>query len=279
MRKDEEYRYCPERSGEEALPISPCKAFVGQKRILFDASLFDEPPIHLFDTGSLEANDLLTGTGSGRGKVRFFNHRGRELVLRHYRRGGLAQKILSDRYIRLNMENSRSWREWDLLARMYNDGLPVPRPVAAQVEVGPLLYSADLITERVPGARSLAEILQRKPLPPESWRDIGATIAWFHNSGIWHSDLNAENILLDERSGVYLLDFDRGKTGATEFWKRRNLARLLRSLHKIRRTTPFFAFEDELWQSLLQGYRNEERKSSVSRKHAPSGTRREEEPK
>jgi len=252
---------------------------VGPKRILFDASLFHEPPIHLFDTRSLEASNLLTGTGSGRGKVRFFRYQGRDLVLRNFRRGGLVQKILSDRYIRLGVENSRSWREWELLARMYNQGLPVPRPVAAMVEVGPLLYSADLITERIPGARSLAEILQQEPLSPETWRNIGATIAWFHNRGIWHSDLNAENILLDESSVVYLLDFDRGKTGATEFGKRRNLARLLRSLHKIRRATPFFAFEDELWQSLLQGYREEALAGSVSRNREPSGTRREEEPK
>ncbi len=252
---------------------------MGQKRILFDASLFDEPPIHLFDTRSLEANNRLTGTGSGRGEVRFFSYQGRDLVLRHYRRGGLIQNLLSDRYIRLNLENSRSWREWELLASMYTNGLPVPCPVAAQVEVGTLLYSADLITERIPGAHSLAEILQRGPLPPETWRDIGATIAWFHNRGIWHSDLNAENILLDERSRVYLLDFDRGKTGVTEFRKRRNLDRLLRSLRKFQHATPFFAFEEELWQSLLQGYQDEKRTSSVSRKHAPSGTRREEEPK
>ena len=252
---------------------------MGRKRILFDASLFDEPPINLFDTHSLEENNLLTGTGSGRGKVRFFSYQGRDLVLRHYHRGGLVQKLLSDRYIRLKPENSRSWREWELLASMYTNGLPVPRPVAAQVEVGTLLYSADLITERIPGVRSLSEILQRGPLPPETWRDIGATIAWFHNRGIWHSDLNAENILLDESSEVYLLDFDRGKTGATGLWKRRNLARLLRSLHKIRRTTPFFAFEDQLWQSLLQGYRDAERRNSLSREHASSGIRKEEEPK
>jgi len=252
---------------------------VDRKRILFDASLFDAPPIHLFDTRSLEENNLLTYSASGRGKIHFFCYQDLDLVLRHYRRGGLVQNLLSDRYIRLNLKNSRSWREWELLASMYTNGLPVPRPVAAQVEVGTLLYSADLITERIPGARSLAEILQREPLPPETWRDIGATIAWFHNRGIWHSDLNAENILLDESTGVYLLDFDRGKIGATEFRKRRNLSRLLRSLHKIRRSTPFFAFEDELWQSLLQGYRDEERTSSVFRKHAPSGIRREEEPK
>ncbi len=259
--------------------INPCQAFVGQKRILFDASLFNEPPIQLFDPRTLEANDLLTGTGSGRGMVCFFRYQGRELVLRKYRRGGLAQKILSDRYIRLGVDNSRSWREWELLARMYEEGLPVPRPVAAQVEVGSLFYSAALITERIPGSRSLAEILRHNPLPPEAWRHIGATVARFHNRGVWHPDLNAENILLDERDAVYLLDFDRGKTGATEFGKRRNLARLLRSLRKIRGATPFFAFEDALWQSLLQGYREEARTGSVSHKLAPSAISKEGEPK
>jgi 3-deoxy-D-manno-octulosonic acid kinase len=255
------------------LCINPCKAFAGQKRILFDASLFDEPPIHLFDPRSLEANNLLTGRGNGRGQVHFFRYQGLDLVLRSFRRGGLVQKILSDRYIRRKVENSRSWREWELLARMYNDGLPVPRPVAAHVELGTLFYSADLITKRIPGARSLAEILQQGPLSPETWRNIGATIAWFHNRGIWHSDLNAENILLDESSGIYLLDFDRGKMGATQLRQRRNLARLLRSLRKIRRAKPFFAFEEAFWQSLLHGYHIGRKTESAYRERStPSNT-------
>ncbi len=244
--------------------ISPCTAFIGDRQVLFDSSLFNEPPIHLFDGDTLDRQDLLTGHAAGRGQVWFFRYAGREMVLRHFRRGGLLRHFMHDSYLRPAARHSRSWREWQLLQRMYAQGLPVPRPVAAQARIRGPLYSADLITERIPGARSLAEHLRQAPLDEESWRRIGATVGLFHERDIWHSDLNAYNILLDDSGSVYLIDFDSGREGASGLGKRRNLSRLLRSLRKIRAATPFFAFDESFWQCLLQGYRNPHRHAALN---------------
>jgi 3-deoxy-D-manno-octulosonic acid kinase len=238
------------------LEIRPSTAVIGKKKILFDAALFSEPPVDLFDPQQLAAKGLLTGGATGRGQAWFFRYHGRELVLRHCRRGGLVEKVLLDRYWGGKPENSRSWREWRLLLRLYREGLPVPRPVAANVHSGRFFYRADLITELIPGACSLADCLEAGPLAAESWHRIGAAIALFHHRGVWHPDLNARNILFDENGKVFLIDFDRGRLRSKGRWQQRNLERLLRSLRKIQRKIPGFFFNEADWPLLLEGYRH-----------------------
>jgi 3-deoxy-D-manno-octulosonic acid kinase len=238
------------------LEIHPSTAVIGERQILFDAALFSEPPADLFDSQHLAANGLLTGVAVGRGQAWFFRFQERDLVLRHFRRGGLVEKVLLDRYLGCKPENSRSWREWHLLLRLYREGLPVPRPVAANVHSGRFFYRADLITELIPGACSLADCLETGPLAADSWRRIGDVIALFHRRGVWHPDLNARNILFDENGKVYLIDFDRGRLRTTGSWQQRNLQRLLRSLHKIKKNLPAFSFEEADWLLFLEGYSN-----------------------
>jgi tRNA A-37 threonylcarbamoyl transferase component Bud32 len=116
------------------------------------------------------------------------------------------------------------------------------------------LYTADLITERIPATRTLAESIQDADPPLGTWANVGHTIAKFHAAGVHHADLNAHNILLGTQ-GCSLLDFDRGRIRPRGAWERRVLKRLQRSLQKIQRLHPAARFDASRWEALLDGYR------------------------
>ena len=60
------------------------------------------------------------------------------MVLRHFHRGGLVGRLNRDLYLRVGAPRCRAFREFDLLADMHVQGLPVPLPVAARyVPFGP----------------------------------------------------------------------------------------------------------------------------------------------
>jgi len=68
---------------------------------------------------------------------------------------------------------------------------------------------------------------------------------------VHHADLNANNILLNPMSEVYLLDFDRGRIEPRGAWEQDVWARLRRSLEKIKGQRPTVAFGEEQWNWLL----------------------------
>ncbi len=173
-----------------------------------------------------------------------------EWVLRHYRRGGLPAKLVADLYLWPGLELTRPWREWRLLAELHTLGLPVPRPVAARVVQGGIAYRGDLVTRRIPAARSLAELLRDSAAAP--WREVGACIHRFHEAGVWHADLNAHNVLVDAGATVWLIDFDRSeRRRPAPGWQQANLERLTRSLHKLGLDGDAFR---RAWGALLGGY-------------------------
>ncbi len=166
----------------------------------------------------------------------------------------MIRRLSEDEFVWNGEDRTRSFREWRLLAELTRRRLPVPRPVAARyVRKGPR-YTADLITERLPGVASLATKLGAGRLPADAWRSVGATIARFHAERVFHADLNAHNIQIDDAGAVYLLDFDRGRIRSRHgAWTLGNLRRLRRSLDKIRRYDAA-QFADGDWDVLLQGY-------------------------
>ena len=87
------------------------------------------------------------------------------------------------------------------------------------------------------------------------WIAIGSVIRRFHEHGVYHSDLNANNIMIDEGGRCYLIDFDRCSIRQPKFkWQNDNLLRLKRSLNKTNNNEKNFFFSDENWRSLLRGY-------------------------
>ncbi len=198
--------------------------------------------------------DKLVGQAQGRGAVAFIDAGEHGWVLRHYRRGGLIAKFITDHYLWLGVEKTRAFREWRLLAELRERGLPVPHPVAAQVQRAGLSYTADLITARIPDAQTLAELLQKQRLAASQWQALGALLARFHNAGIYHHDLNAHNIMCDAGGQFYLIDFDKGCLRAPGAWQKANCERLLRSLRKLDVAEPGFHFTQSDWQALQGGY-------------------------
>jgi 3-deoxy-D-manno-octulosonic acid kinase len=189
----------------------------------------------------------------GRASIAIVNSGAERWVLRHYRRGGFIARISRDRYLWLGESRTRSFAEWRLLAELRRRGLPVPAPVAARYVRSPLTYRADLITEQLPNTLTLADAITGAELPRESWQAVGTTIARFHREGVHHADLNAHNILLGSgtEQNVYLLDFDRGEIRNRGGWEQDVLARLRRSLEKIKTQRPNVVFGEEQWNWLL----------------------------
>lgn len=231
--------------------IEPRTTRVGQAFLLFDAALMPTVEPGLLDPGSRVGGAVREARG--RGSVSFLNDGARQYVLRHYRRGGLFAPLLGDVYLWTGLAATRAWREWHLLAALHAQGLPVPRPVAARVVRYGLYYRADLLTERVQGARPLAELWQAGAVSEIQWRRIGACIARFHAVGVCHADLNAHNLLMTDDDRVYLLDFDRGRRRRPGRWRERNLQRLARSLRKFAPHADGGGFSDA-WTALLAGY-------------------------
>lgn len=199
--------------------------------------------------------DAVDGTAQGRGTAWFIHDGKQQLVLRHYHRGGLFGRLVKDVYLGRCAARSRAMRELTLLETMHKAGLPVPLPVAARMtQVGPLHYRSDLLIGRIPAAKDLLAVLQNGPLEPVQWQQIGAMIGRFHAAGIDHTDLNIHNILLDEHGKSWLIDFDKCRQRADGRWQQKNLARLLRSLHKEQRLHPVLHWHEQHWSALLTGY-------------------------
>lgn len=226
----------------------------GRDWILYNPDLMPEPELNLFNCKQLQQQGLLTGQAAGRGETCFYRYSNSVWALRHYLRGGLIAKFLKDAYLGISLEKTRAWQEWKLLEKMTAMDLPVPTPVAARVKFKAFFYTADLITVFIENTTTLADKLQQEKISDQLWFELGKTIRRFHDNQIFHSDLNARNILLDENNKIYLIDFDRCGLKQGQDWKQENLDRFLRSLNKFKSKSTCFYFEDNNWKSLLSAY-------------------------
>jgi len=206
--------------------------------IAYDAGCVDRPGVELFSPEFWDNRRALSGEAVGRGSTWFIDAPFGPVVLRQYLRGGWVAKFNRQNYFFTTLARSRPFREFDVLTSLYEQGLPVPRPVAALCEHHGLIATGSIITARIPGARTLVDFFPGNPtgLVPgaEFWKRVGKCIRRIHNAGVWHADLNARNILLDDEKCVYLIDFDRARfTPGKPVNGKRNLARLKRSLDKL----------------------------------------------
>jgi 3-deoxy-D-manno-octulosonic acid kinase len=233
--------------------------------VLHDPALAPGADDALFDAASWLSR-IRGYAGRGRGRVVFVEAGGQEWALRRYHRGGMIGRLVEDGYLWTGEERTRSFREWRMLARLHEAGLPVPRPVAAGWTRRGAFYTANLATVRIPDAAPLSARLAAGE--PVDWRRIGETLQAFHAAGAYHADLNAHNILLDLRGDAWLLDFDRGSIRTPGAWQARNLARLERSLRKLTEERGAGKFIEPGWKALEDGYRAA-RDLSLGRASAP----------
>ncbi len=222
-------------------------------RILFDATLATNADTRWFNPAG--APHASVSVKAGRGAVTFFDAPFGPCVLRHYHRGGFAARVSADRYLWTGAKRTRSFREFRMLAAMHAAGLRVPAPVAARYVREGLYYRADLVTRRIPAAHTLAVLLDTARLDGSLAVEAGKTLATFHAQGVWHADLNAHNILCDERGQVWLLDFDRGRLRTPHIgWQQANIARLRRSFMKLGAPQRIVDFDTRFWHPLLAAY-------------------------
>jgi len=240
--------------------MNPTEKHEGSQHVLYDADQLTDIDPRYFDAEALARDGLLHGSAQGRGTTHFVEIAGQDCVLRHYRRGGLVAGLLRDRYWRATLPESRAWREWHLLADLAVQGLPVPVPVAARVITSGPFYRADIIMQRLRDTHSLCQALEAGELTEAQWQAVGQCIRRFHNAGVYHADLNAHNILLNEKGEVWLIDFDKGeiRPEARE-WQMANLDRLRRSLDKLTGLRTPFHFSEADWQQLMAGWLGEKR--------------------
>jgi 3-deoxy-D-manno-octulosonic acid kinase len=233
----------------------------GDGAILYDTDILNQISPAAFTPSAWGSASVVGGElrSGGRGNTMIVSDGDNEFVLRHYRRGGLPGKLIRDTYFWAGEDATRSFREWRLLYKVHRMGLPVPRPVAAGYRRKGPFYTADLLTLRVPGIRSLAERILGTAESRSFWRGIGAGIHEFHEAGVYHADLNAYNVQVDPNNKVCLLDFDRGEMREPGVWRQKNIARLHRSLRKIRALDKRVVFGKAEWNELLEGYFNASR--------------------
>jgi len=200
---------------------------------LYDPGLIDEDELGaLMADRSTKVGAHLPGA-AGRSGVSLIERNNRQWIWRHNCRGGWCSRISRDAYLWLGEARTRTFREWHLLHRMFQAGLPVPAPVAAFYQRTGLTYRCDLLTTYLPGTASLGSHLARGPIANDTWTAIRECIRHFHSLGVCHADLNAHNILLGANNTVYLVDFDRGRTRRPGRWMEGNRRRLERSIAKI----------------------------------------------
>lgn len=226
----------------------------GSAACWYDASLLPEFSAACFDPAHWQRQDAVLGQSHGRGVTWFVRGPRCELVLRHYWRGGLLGKLLGDQFCFTGLARSRCYREFTLLNDLWAAGLPVPRPVAARVIRQGLTYRADLLLERIAGARDLVSLLRERALTGEEWRRVGVVIHQLHEEGAWHSDLNSHNLLLDAQGKVWVIDFDKCAIRAPGRWQPQMLARLQRSLRKEQGLHTAFFWQEADWDELMAGY-------------------------
>lgn len=231
--------------------------------LLYNPHLLSSPDASLLYSGVFHKSDNYRPVvAGGRGQAWFVEINGLSTVYRRYMRGGLISRINQQTYFGLRQENSRSFKEWRLLKLMIERGLPVPRPIAASVTRWPFrfspFYSAQILVELIPDVQVLDQILSQRDLTSEEWGLLGKCIRRFHNEGIYHADLNANNILLNDLSTVYLIDFDKSEIRSVKAkgaaWMEANLQRLKRSLLKQQSIHKSYHFTENNWQTLITAY-------------------------
>ena len=220
----------------------------------YDPTCFEDISTSLFDAAYWKEKNAITGQENGRGTTWFIQHKEHELVLRHYLRGGMMRHLSRDRYLFNNFKNTRAIAEYNILNILLKKSLPVPKPAAAQVIKHGLFYEADLLTHKIPEARDLVQVLQRAQ-PEAFYHKLGRLIAKFHKEGVYHADLNIQNILQDNLEEFWLIDFDRAQMRSPQKkWQEATLARLKRSFEKERERFGI-KWSEQDWNTLMQGYK------------------------
>lgn len=178
---------------------------------------------------------------------------------RRYRRGGALARALGDRYPRVG--EIRPFAELLASASARARGVRTPAVVAGAAYLAGAFYRADIVTELVPRATTLADRLFVESSAADGGDllvQAGRTVRTLEEARVLHRDLNASNIVVAsgaESELLWVLDLDRcrilpegGRPPGDDMRKR-----LERSLGKLarRHQRPLTRHE---WEALSAGY-------------------------
>ena len=213
--------------------LTPFREDSGYGAILFDTKRVRQPEPDWFTPSSWQQQARPVDSG-GRGGAWFVDAPFGQAVLRRYLRGGLMAKLSHDRYVWHGATRTRSFAEFRLSRALIERGVPVPPPLAAMYRREGLFYRCAILVARLPDVHTLAD---RASVAGDGapWEEAGRLVARAHRAGLDHADLNAHNLMFDSLGQGWVIDLDRGRmvipaTG----WREANLARLKRSLLKLR---------------------------------------------
>lgn len=213
--------------------LTPFHEDGGYGAILFDTTRVRQAQPEWFIPASWEGKARPVDSG-GRGGAWFVDAPFGQAVLRRYLRGGVVAKLSHDRYLWQGAARTRSFAEFRLSRTMIDKGVPVPHPIAAMYRREGAFYRCAILIERIANVRSLADrVLVAGSDAP--WEEAGRLVAHAHRAGLDHADLNAHNLMFDMTGRGWIIDLDRSRmTIPATRWRERNLARLRRSLLKLR---------------------------------------------
>jgi tRNA A-37 threonylcarbamoyl transferase component Bud32 len=168
------------------------------------------------------------------------------IVIRHFKRGGMIQKLIPDLYFGTSRPLKELWVGYRARAK----GVPTADIVAAcHTKVFGKFHQGDLVTREIKHGKDLATYLKElgqsltkeKILEKRSViKKVGELVRSMHDAGIFHGDLNLKNIILQttdpQNIKGYLIDFDKSflRSHLKENLRTRNLLRLNRSAEKIK---------------------------------------------
>lgn len=213
------------------IDIQPLIFQAGPHRILYDGAVMTSVSLEWLQPAFWELRDAVLERMGGRGQALAVETEVGPAVLRRYLRGGKLAQLLADRYVFTGFERSRAFQEWRLLAQLHALDLPVPRPLMASCERRGAIYRAALMTVRIEGARTLADVAAT--LEQSQWTALLETLQAFFDAGVIHPDLNANNLLLDDAGRWFLIDFDRARRIRGKAAAGPMIRRLLRSFDRL----------------------------------------------
>jgi 3-deoxy-D-manno-octulosonic acid kinase len=173
----------------------------------------------------------------GRGRPLALELGGERIVAKSMRRGGLAGRVLRERFLGA----SRARRLVDLHEHLQAARAPVPALAFVRIRRGPLgLVALDCGTREVEGALDGVAYLRAAPAGRELRRALeaaGRAVAELHRCGVEHADLNVRNVLLRPGTTPEAFLIDLEKSSRHDPMPRaaivRNLERLARSAAKL----------------------------------------------
>ena len=118
----------------------------GNHTVLSHPKYTSQITLDWFDANYWQQQNKIVGAKKGRATAWFFKQDELTAVLRHYWRGGLVGKLLSDQYLYPGLEQTRVYKEFSLMSKLIELGLNVPTPIAAKVTRSGLIYRGDIIT-------------------------------------------------------------------------------------------------------------------------------------